>query len=1024
MRLLLLMLLVLLSVVSTRAQDDQAIVFSRDILPILSDHCYQCHGPDANAGREGDLRLDDAEDAKRDRGGYAVIVEGDAESSELFQRVTSEDDDVMPPSDLGRPLSAEQKSLLKRWIDGGAGWGKHWAFEPIARPEVPTPDVYPIDAFVRTKLDALQWQPNPPADKRTLIRRLSLDLRGLPPTNEEVQAFLADDQPGAWERLVDQFLNSSAYGERMAWEWMDVARYADSNGYQGDGERTMWPWRDWVVRAFNENLPFDQFTVWQIAGDLLPNASDEQVLATGFSRNHMINGEGGRIAEENRVDYVMDMTETMGTAWLGLTLNCCRCHDHKFDPLLQKEYFQFTAFFNQTPVDGSGGNPQTPPVLTVRSDQQRSAEQTLEEKITTIRGKLTTATARLQSELPAWKQRILDSPNDSSPWRTSSLNELVSASGQVLSQDDQGNVLATGANPATDTYSLTEEIASPLRIQSVLLEAIRNPQMTNGGFARSDSGNFVLTDFILRWRPASDQEWQTAKFATAIASFEQGDLKVAKAIDDNPQTGWAVYEGKPATQDQMALFTLAETIEVPAGGTIEFTLRHDSPHISHNLGSFRLSTAVDAVKDLPSSSIRLRSILAAEEATWNDEQRKIVREAQEASDAEFVSLKAELQSNEDQLNRLRGSFPKVMVMADRTERRPTYILDRGLYNEPGDEVTAAVPSFLPALTSVDEAERSEPNRLDLAQWLVADENPLTARVAVNRFWQILFGIGLVKTAEDFGTQAEYPIQKELLEWLAAEFRDSGWNVKQLIRTIVLSETYQQGSQITSPEQFERDPENRYLARAPRFRMPSWMIRDTALAVSGLLNPKVGGPPVFPYQPPGVWAEATFGNKVYRQGTGEDLYRRSLYTFWRRIVGPTVFFDSAKRQVCEVKPLRTNTPLHALTTLNDVTYVEAAKGLAVRTMQATVTEQDDLFRQRIGFAYSTVLARQPNSLELETWKRSYERVQAELQNSPEDIGKLLSAGELQAPAELDSTELAAWTVLCLNLLNLDESLTRE
>lgn len=810
----------------------EEIDFARDVLPILSDNCFQCHGPDAKEGRKGNLRLDDEEDATRDRGNYHVIARHDPGSSHLLKRIRSTDpDELMPPPELGRSLTEDQQAILSRWIDQGAPWGTHWAFQPVVRPSLPDTEQHPVDTLVESRLekepqgDDANPQPklkfNAKAAPETRLRRLTLDLTGLPPTPSEMAAFLAEqERPGAWARAVDRVLSSTAFGERMAWDWLEAARYADSNGYQGDRDRSMWPWRDWVVRAFNDNVPFDTFTIWQLAGDLLPDASEEQLLATGFNRNHMINGEGGRIPEENRVDYVMDMTETMGTVWLGLTLNCCRCHDHKFDPLLQAEYFQLSAFFNQTPIDGGGGDPQTPPVLAVPSASQRAALKGLESAhATTLQGIHDQETRFEVQELPKPVQEVLK----------------IKASDR---KKEHWDTLAVHFKKAAPEYA---------------------------GNARKAHG--------------------------------QGE----------------------------------------------------------------------------------------------------------------------------EIRKMRGAIPKVMVMRDRSEQRPTYILDRGLYNQPRDEVEAAVPSALPPLPLRDSesANKSSPNRLDLARWLVSREHPLTARVTVNRFWQMLFGIGLVKTSEDFGVQAEYPVQRELLDWLAAEFMESGWDTKHLFRIILTSETYQRSS-ILSPEAAELDPENRFLARGPRFRMPSWMIRDQALAASGLLETSLGGPPVFPYQPEGVWAEATFGKKRYAPSKGAGLHRRSLYTFWRRIVGPSLFFDMAKRQVCEVKPLRTNTPMHALTTLNDVTYVEAARQLAASALDADLVND----RQRLVFIYDKLLGREPTQEEAKVCLRSLERARASFIKDPKAAESFRSLGQHPVDETLPAEEHAAWAALSLNLLNLDETLTKE
>ncbi len=660
----------------------------------------------------------------------------------------------------------------------------------------------PIDAFIQQKLRDTGLEPSPEADARTLIRRVSLDLTGLPPAPEDVARFLNDPSSHAYEDLVDSLLASPAYGERMAWDWLDVARYADTNGYQGDRERTMWPWRDWVIDSFNENLSYDQFTVWQLAGDLLPEATQEQQLATGFCRNHMINGEGGRIPEENRVDYVMDMTETVGTVWLGLTLNCCRCHDHKYDPLTRRDYYSLFAFFNQTPVTGGGGDPQTPPVLDLPTQEQQARIATLEQELADIR------------------------------LRQSSRAEELLAAG----------------------------------------------------------------------RPES----------------------AAEADED---------EGRQAVLD---------------------------------------------------------------------------------ADGEYARLTKDTTKREQQLKQVRSEVVKVMVMQDLPEPRTTYLLERGLYNQPGEERAAATPASL-SLPAVDTPQ----NRLGLARWLVSPEHPLTARVTVNRFWQQVFGVGLVKTPEDFGGQGEIPAHLDLLNWLAADFRDHGWDVKRLMRLMVTSHTYRQSSR-QSAALTQRDPDNRLLARGPRFRMPFWMVRDQALAASGLLVDQVGGPAVNGYQPPGIWEEATFGNKKYEQARGAALYRRSLYTFWRRIIAPTMFFDAASRQTCSVKISRTNTPLQALLTLNDVQYVEAARQLATLALQQESLSDGD----RLDHVFARLLTRPAGTDEQQILLAGLARsrdVFARDQAAAED---LLAVGESPRDESIDVVEHASWTTLCLALFNLDEAVTKE
>ncbi|MHA3774982.1 PSD1 and planctomycete cytochrome C domain-containing protein [Verrucomicrobiota bacterium sgz303538] len=819
----------LLSPLLLRAANE--VSFSRDVLPILSDNCFYCHGPDAGH-RKADLRLDIEDEAKKARDGVVAIAPGKSEESELYLRLISKDaDEVMPPPKAHKSLTSQQISQLKRWIDQGAPWGLHWAFSPLTKPTVPaitsveTQVRTPVDAFVVARLQTEGLQPSPQAGKAALFRRVSLDLTGLPSTPEEIDAFVADASSDAFEKVVDRLLASPAFGERLAWDWMEAARYADSNGYQGDSERTMWPWRDWVVKAFNENLPYDRFTVWQLAGDLLPDASFEQRLATGFCRNHAINGEGGRIPEENRVDYVMDMAETVGTVWMGLTVGCARCHDHKFDPISQRDYYSLFAFFNQTPVNGGGGDPQSAPNLEIVIEAQKA-------------------------ELEQLKVAMAEAAN---------------------------------------------------RI-----------------------GTIELSIF-----PRSNGE-------------SAGDSGYATRLEDKLK---AILEKSPSKRPS---------------GEIEELRKHFE-------------------KDIP------------EYAGVLGEQRRAI----------------------DKYEGRRRAIPRVMVMQDMPESRKTFILEKGLYNKPGNEVVAATPARFPPMP-----EGTQRNRLGLAQWLVAKENPLMARVTVNRIWQMFFGTGLVKTAEDFGLQGEFPKHPELLDWLAAEFRDSGWDVKRLVRLIVTSSTYRQSSRV-SRELAERDPDNRLLTRGPRFRMPSWMIRDQALAASGLMVNKQGGPPVNPYQPSGVWEEATFGTKRYTQDHGDALYRRSLYTFWRRIVGPTTFFDTQARSVCTVKPTRTNTPLHALTTLNDATFVEAARVLAERVMRQTAEP-----RERLNLAFRKVLAREATPDEQTVLLAGLARVRDKFSEHPEEARKLLAVGESKRDEQLDPLEHAAWSTTCLAILNLDEALTKE
>ncbi len=1004
--------------------EDTPIAFSRDIRPILAGHCFKCHGPD-EASRKADLRLDIEEGARK-------VLETDSGMTKLLARVTSHDPDlVMPPPETKKPLKPAQIQLLTRWVAAGATWGSHWAFEPLVAPAVPeiAPNKAaslrnPIDHFVQARLAVRGILPSPEPSRETLIRRVTLDLTGLPPTPEDVDAFVGDSSEDVWEKVVDRLLGSAAYGERMAWSWLDAARYADSNGYQGDNERTMWPWRDWVIEAFNRNLPYDDFTVWQLAGDQLPEATFEQKLATGFCRNHMINGEGGRIAEENRVDYVMDMSETTGTVWLGLTMNCCRCHDHKFDPWTQRDYYRLSAFFNQTPVDGGGGNPQTPPVLEAPSSEQRQRVAEIEAQLAELSQPMRQREKELAESQARWEKETLAGERGS-VWQPLIPIQL-SAMHQTLTQQEDGSVLASGENPRNDTYTITVK-SSLEKVTAVRLDALKHESHTLGGLARSDSGNFVLTEIENSVQHPGQDKALPLKIASGEASFEQGSFKIDRAFDSDPNTGWAVYDGKPIDREHAAVFRLAEPLTLKKDATLTIVLRHDSPHVSHNLGRFRLSASGLPEARLDSGNSLLPVLqIAFDKRT--PEQHAQVAAAHRAADPAYAALLMEHEKLKKSLNDLRGSFPKVMVMQDLPEPRKTWVLTRGLYSKHGDEVTANIPEKLPQLR-----EGETINRLALARWIVSDDNPLTARVTVNRFWQQFFGIGLVRTTEDFGVQGEIPMHQDLLDWLAADFRQTGWDVKRLVRQIVTSHTYRQTSGITARPvangsdvvglpglSFEDDPENRYLSRGPRFRLPSWILRDQALAASGLLVPAIGGSPVNGYQPAGVWEETTFGRKQYQQDHGDALYRRSLYTFWRRIIAPTMFFDNASRQSCTVKSFRTNTPLHALLTLNDVTFVEAARALAEHVLLANIADDEG----RIDEVFRRLLSRHATDSEKTILVAAIGRSRLEFQADPDAARKLLAMGESKRHEQLDTVEHAAWTSLSLAVMNLDEALTKE
>ena len=1007
-----------------------AIDFSRDIQPILSENCYHCHGPDAKA-RKAELRLDQKEGAMRVQDGVAVVKPGDSKASALIERIfTSDEDDVMPPKKSNRTLTTAQKELLRRWVDEGAKWGEHWAFVAPTRPVAalvkaradlaamqPPPELAraftgaatnAIDAFILKRLADEKLMPSPEAPPEKLCRRLYLDLTGLPPTPEELDAFLQSvirNRDTAVESLVDKLLASPRYGERMVWEWLEAARYADTNGYQGDPTRSMWYWRDWAIDAFNRNMPFDQFTVEQIAGDLLPEPKHEQLIATGFHRNHMINGEGGRIAEESRVDYVQDRVETTGTVWLGLTFNCCRCHDHKYDPLTQREYYQLSAYFNS--IEESGANDAgglAKPVISFASDAQKQQLAAMEQKEKEANKARIAIEKRIGADQSALEKLLLgkDGKLPEAKWQPLTPNEIYSANGATLKVLDDGSVRAGGTSPKTDDYNVT--IHTTLGgITAFRIEALPDDSFVNKGPGRSDNGNFVLTEVSL-------QDGGAPVVLHAVsADFSQGGFS-AQAVFDGSKKGWAIMPqfGKAHT------LVFATDKPLPSGGTraLGFRLSFGFGR-EHTLGRFRIYATTDNPALLRPVPDAIRSIIAKPAAERTKKEREELTAFQSETSPELAAANKAVERVKKERADFEKSLPRTMVMRDRPEPRETFILVKGAYNQFADKVTHGVPAKLSPLPA-----DAPKNRLALARWLVAPENPLTARVTVNRLWQQFFGTGIVKSADNFGLQSDAPSHPELLDWLAVEFRESGWDVKKMVKRIVTSATYRQASHV-APGMAERDPENRLLARGPRHRLPSWMLRDQALAASGLLVEKVGGPPVRTYQPPGIWEDATFGKITFAQDHGEALYRRSLYIFWRRIVAPTVFFDVANRQGCAVKTGRTNTPLHALITMNDITFAEAARALAQRTLLAP---GDDSARIAVMFRRCT--ARVPDENETGVLLARLGKLREAYAQDADAARKVIAVGESKADATLPAAELAAWTGLASIVLNLDETLSSE
>ena len=995
--------------------------FNRDIQPILSENCYHCHGPDEHA-RKAKLRLDRKEGAYgKNEDGRPIVAPGKPDDSELITRIFSTDpDDVMPSPKSNRKLTEAQRTLLKKWVEQGAPWAEHWAFVAPKKAEVPKPDPAlgttrnVIDAFVLDRLAQENLQQAPEADKARLLRRVTLDLTGLPPTPRELDAFLADPSPEAYEKVVDRLLASPRYGERMVWEWLDAARYADTNGYQGDPTRAMWYWRDWVIKALNDNMPFDRFTIEQLAGDLLPNPTPEQLIATGFHRNHMINGEGGRIPEESRVDYVMDRVETTGTVWMGLTLTCCRCHDHKFDPIKQREYYQLSAYFNS--IEESGGNDAggyAKPIISLATPEQQAKVDAAKADEAAANKERDQLEKQLREEQPAWEESIRkdNAKLAEIEWHTLEPSEASSEKGATLTPQADGSILVSGANPDTDDFVIIASTA--LRAPTaVRLEALPDDSLAARGPGRAPNGSWVLTEFKMLG------EGKPVELAPASADFEQPGWPLANALDGKDDTGWGTWPqvGQPheAVLEMKTKFAVRSSFDARQDVLMSFRLQFRSSFKQHTIGKFRLSITNSPAVLLRPMPDDVKAAIAIEAAQRNDAQKKTISDFYLASEPRLIAAKKKADDSKAAREKAERETPRTMVMHEREQPRDTFILVKGAYDKYADKVEHGTPAVLPPLPA-----DAPKNRLALARWLVSPEHPLTARVTVNRYWQTFFGRGLVKTTGDFGVQGDKPTHPELLDWLARDFMDSGWDVKRMMRLIVTSATYRQSS-VVPAGMAERDPENKLLARGPRFRIPSWMLRDQALAASGLLVEKVGGPPVKVYQPANIWEDATFGQIKFTQDHGEALYRRSLYIFWRRIVAPTLFFDVASRQQCTVKAGRTNTPLHALVTMNDITYVEAARALAERMLKQGGTADPD----RLAYGFRLCTARPPNNKEAALLADSLTHFRQQYAADEEAAKKLIAAGESKPDPNLPPSDLAAHTSLALLLLNLDETLTKE
>ena len=1033
-----------------QAQDK--VDFNRDIRPLLSDNCFQCHGPDEKT-READLRLDLESTAKADLDGHRAIVPANTKASTLVQRILSTDvDERMPPADSGKSLTVAQRELLVRWVKEGAVWDTHWSFRTPVRPPLPPQPKRelaewirnPIDAFVARDLTRAELQPNAQATREALIRRVSLDLTGLPPTIEEVQAFVNDSRPDAYELLVDRLLASPHYGERMAIPWLDAARYADTSGYQSDGPRSMWRWRDWVIDALNDNLSFDQFTVKQLAGDLLPNATLSDRIATGFNRNHRGNAEGGIIPAEYRVEYVVDRVDTTFTVWQGLTIGCARCHDHKFDPISQREYYQLFSYFNN--IDEMGrvlkeGN--SPPYVKAPTDLQRREHARLTRQLQSSERAFKKLTPEIRAAQREWED---GTPVLRGDWayrdglvtrisadEAETTGEYKFGDGVVgdairTSKGNDINVGAKGEFGYLDKFSITLAVKPKNIEQATLVSRMIHEPADSGYWIQLRDGH-VQVNLIKRWlddcvrveskRKIAKGKWQHiavtydgTRKASGIKLFVDGkrwELNIGlDAINQSFKTdgplrvgggtdyfdGWVdefrIYD-RSLTQDEIGILAAHKTI-----GELAFSERKErSPSESAKLKAYYLDQV--ASKEHRTAHLKL------------------------------ITARRELAAFQEQI-------PTVMIMHEGPSQ-PAFVLRRGSYDDLGDRVESGVPSCLSKSKEQDPnatAGSNDPtesqtnptvsktvatNRLDLAQWLVDPDNPLTARVTINRYWELFFGRGLVRTSEDFGVQGDLPSHPELLDWLATEFVRVDWDVKAMHRLIVESATYRQSSR-SSQVKYDRDPSNSLYWRGPRMRLSAEVIRDQALSTSGLMTRQIGGPSVRPYQPKGLWKDIA-SDSDYNQSTGAGLYRRSLYTYWKRTVAPPnmASFDATSREACTVSRSRTNTPLQALVLMNDPTFLDAARAMAAKLVEM----ESAVERLQVGFQMAT--GRLPSKRETSILNTSIKNHLAHFQQHPAEVTQLLQIPKHLGKRE-ETIELATYTVFSSMLLNLDEVISKQ
>jgi len=999
----------------------ESVDFVKQIKPILQRYCVSCHGPEmVESGFRtdfGSLMLEGG-----DRG--AALVSGVASKSLIYQVLVGEGDVAQMPFELPK-LSDEQIALVKEWIDQGAkaaGDDKpsadgrptsdHWAFQTVVRQALPNVKnaswlQNEIDAFVLAKLEAEGLQPSPEATRSTLIRRLYLDLLGILPTPAETRQFFNDDQPLAYERLVDRLLVSPRYGERWGRHWLDIARYADSNGFTIDGARSIWPYRDWVIRATNADMPFDQFVIEQLAGDLLPKPTSDQVVATGFHRNTLINQEGGTDKEQFRVESVVDRVNTTGAALLGLTVGCAQCHVHKYDPITQRDFYKLFAIFNNCDE----------PNIPLPSETQAANQARVKAGLATIAKELKGHDANRASGQPDWETQQAATPV--SNWNLLKPVDAVSKAGATLNNVDDHTLLVGGNGniPAKDVYTVSVEIPAGV-ITAFRLETLTGPLLPMKGPGWASNGNFVLNEFEATSQPVNGKADAAATklaFATAATDWQQEGYPAEHAIDGNMKTGWAINGTKKSSPNvsREAIFVLKTPIESDVPLKITFKLHQQHNAAKYLIGTFRLSSA-NASPEQTLVVPAIQKILHVKADKRDDGQNELLAAAYGRSDQSRKPLEAQQAKFKGEESALKAAIPTTMVLRERAKNpRTTHIHIRGNFLEKGAVVQPDVPGILPPLESAE----TPVNRLNFAQWLFTPEHPLTSRVSVNRVWQRLFGIGLVATENDFGTQGDLPSHPKLLDWISDEFMRLDWSQKKLLRLIVTSATYRQSSRVT-PELLARDPQNRLLARQSRVRLEAEGVRDVALSASGLLSQKMLGPGVYPPQPKGIYV-VTQVSKQWPESKGDDRYRRGLYTyFWRSSPYPMLpTFDAPDANGTCTRRNRSNTPLQALTLANDGAFMEFARALSDRILR----DSSDYDEARIKFAFDAVLARQPSDFEQERLQAFVAAQREHFEANAEDAK---AAASSTRPESADEAASATWTAFARVVLNLDEFITRE